>query len=830
MGTAESSSHTARPPRYDALASEPKWQRVWEETDLYRVDLDSAAHPWMNLMEFPYPSGEGLHVGHVFTYGGADVCGRYQRMRGRDVFQPMGFDAFGIHAENYALRMGVHPAIQVPRNIARFRDEQLKRIGVAFNWERQLDTTRPEYYRWTQWIFLQLYHAGLAYRAEAPVNWCPSCLTTLADEQVIAGVCERCGTPVITRRLTQWFLRITAYAERLLDYRGGDYPEITRKLQTAWIGRREGAEVRFPAPGGDIAVFTTRADTLFGATFLVLAPDHPDVERLTTPDRRAAMQAWCREAASRSPAERLADGRDRPGLWTGAYATSPVNGRALPIWVAEYVLRDYGTGAIFAVPAHDARDLEFARAHGLPIMAVVEPDGSCSAERLPPLAAYEGEGRLVDSGRWTGMGTAEARGAITAELAERGVGGPRVTYRLRDWLISRQRYWGPPIPMVTCDACGIVPVPEEDLPVLLPHTEAFRPLGTGESPLASLPDFVHTTCPRCGGPARRETDVSDNFLDSAWYYMRYTSNEFADRPWSVDRLRRWLPVGQYTGGEEHATLHHMYTRFIWKAMQDLGHIPTELGPEPFARLRLHGVILEGGQRMSKSRGNVVNPDAYIARHGADVLRVYLLFIAPFERGGDFQVTGIRGVERWVQQVWRLAVPSGSAPDTGRPATPVDDLSLRRLLHRAIRKVSDDIDAMALNTAIAELMALTGALRARRGQVSEGAWVEAIEALLRLVAPFAPHLAEEAWSQRGLPYSVHRQPWPEADAALAAEERVTLAVQVNGRLRGKVDVSAGLSDDEATRVATKVGSVRDAVAGRPVRRVVVVQDRIVNLVV
>lgn len=816
--------------RYDHHAVERKWQQTWEETGIYHVDLDGAARPYLNLMEFPYPSGEGLHVGHVYTYGGADVHGRYQRMRGLDVFQPMGFDAFGIHGENYALRLGVNPAILVPKNIVRFREEQMKRIGVAFNWERQVDTTDPDYYRWTQWIFLRLYHAGLAYRAEAPVNWCPSCLTTLADEQVIDGECERCSSPVATRRLTQWFFRITDYADRLLDFSKGDYPDVTRKLQTAWIGRREGTELRLAVQGGgEITVFTTRVDTLHGATFLVLAPEHPDVKRLTSADRMAEVTAYCEETSGRTPAERLATGRAKTGVFTGSLATNPINGRALPIWVADYVLAEYGTGAVFATPAHDARDLEFALGHGLPVIEVVAPPQPLPEDERPPRAAYEGEGMLINSGEHTGLSTAEGRRAITEDLAARGLGGFRVTYRLRDWLISRQRYWGPPIPIVYCERCGTVPVPEEDLPVLLPRTEHFRPLGTGESPLASLPEFVATRCPRCGGPARRETDVSDNFLDSAWYYLRYTSTEYHDRAWDEGRLRRWLPVSQYTGGVEHSTLHHLYARFLWKALQDVGCLPRDLGAEPFARLRLHGVVLKDGERMSKSRGTVVNPDEYVARYGADVLRVYLLFMGPFERGGDFRDDGINGVVRWLQNLWRVTAPRVAPPADEAPGAE-EMLPLRRALHRAIRKVTDDVESMAFNTAIAELMAFTNTLREWRDRAEVKSWDEAVSALTRLVAPLAPHLAEELWARQGQPYSVHRQPWPEFDPALIEASRVTLAVQVNGRLRGRVEAPAGLEEAEAVRLALGLEGVQNALAGRTVQRTIVVPDRIVNLVV
>jgi leucyl-tRNA synthetase len=815
---------------YDPKTVEARWQEAWQRTRLYEVDLDHAERPFYNLMEFPYPSGEGLHVGHTYSFGGADSYGRFQRMRGHDVFQPMGFDAFGIHAENYALRLGINPAELVPRNVRRFREEQLKRMGAAFSWDHEVNTTDPRYYRWTQWIFLQLYKGGLAYRAPSAVNWCPSCLTTLADEQVIGGRCERCDTPVTQRILTQWFLRITRYAEELLDFSHGNYSETTQSLQRHWIGRREGAEIDFAIEGTDerITVFSTRPDTLFGATFVALAPEHPAALRLADATHAAEVGAYVEAATSRSEIERLAMTGAKTGVYTGAEAINPVNGRRLPVWVADYVLLGFGTGAIFGTPAHDQRDWEFAKAHGLPILPVVAPPEGV-VDDVVRQGAYEGDGTLINSGPYSGLTVDGAKAAIVRDLERHGQGRPQVTYRLRDWLISRQRYWGPPIPIVYCDRCGEVPVPEDNLPVLLPETEHFRPLGTGESPLASIPEFVHTTCPRCGGPARRETDVSDNFLDSAWYYLRYTSTEFDDRPWDDARLRRWLPVSMYVGGVEHSTLHHLYARFTWKALRDLGHIPRELGPEPFARLRLHGLVIREGRRMSKSRGNVVNPDAYIARYGADVLRMNLLFMGRFEEGGDFSDAGITGLVRFTQRVWRLAAePEGDADGTSAEELAAA-MPLVRAMHQTVRKVSEDMEAMAFNTAIAALMGYVNVLQEWQGRVSPGVWAEAVRTLLLMLAPLAPHLSEELWAQRGLLYSIHQQPWPAWDPELAAEETVTLVVQVDGRVRARIAAPADIDEEAARRLALENPKVQGHLDGRPIRRIIYVPGRLVNVV-
>jgi leucyl-tRNA synthetase len=824
--------------RYDPRAIEPKWQRIWEETELYKVDLDGAKRPFYNLMEFPYPSGEGLHVGHFFTYSGADTHGRFQRMRGYDVFQPMGWDAFGIHGENYALKIGENPARVIPRNVRRFRDEQMKSMGAAFDWSREVNTTDPAYYRWTQWIFLQLYKGGLAYRAKAPVNWCPQCLTTLANEQVVAGLCERCDTPVTQRELTQWFFRITDYADRLLDYSGVDFGETTQRLQQHWIGRREGAEITFSVDDGDetITVFTTRPDTLFGATFLVLAPEHPAISRVTKDRERKAVQAYLDEVAYHTEMERLTGDRGKSGVFMGSYALNPVDGRPLPVFVADYVLMGFGTGAIFGTPAHDQRDWEFAQAHGLAIIPVVRPlmdDGRTLENEV-----YEGDGVMINSGPYSGMAVDEAKGAVVADLEACGLAQPAFSYRLRDWLISRQRYWGPPIPIIYCDKCGQQPVPEKSLPVLLPETEHYRPLGTGQSPLAGIPEFVHTICPNCGGPAQRETDVSDNFLDSAWYFLRYVNNEFDDRPWDAGRLVKWLPVTMYIGGPEHSTMHHLYARFIWKALYDLGRIPLELGDEPFAKLRLHGMIIKNGAKMSKSRGNYVDPDAYVSQWGADVMRSYMLFIGPYEEGGDFRDAGIVGVSRFFHRLWEQVgrwtdeqiEPPARATGSGQLSQTLsaESRSAQRLIHRTIKRVTDDIETLSFNTAIAALMEALNGLRALslEGDIAG----TAARTLVLLVAPFAPHLAEELWERLGGPYSVHQQPWPRWDETLVAEETVTLVVQINGKVRDRIPASADIDDASARALALNSEAVKRHLDGRAPQRVVVVPRKLVNIVV
>jgi leucyl-tRNA synthetase len=813
--------------RYHSQAIEAKWRARWQASGIDRVDLDRAARPFYNLVEFPYPSGEGLHVGHVYTYCGADAFGRLRRMQGFDVFQPIGFDAFGIHSENYAIAQGVHPAELVPASIRRFREEQMQRLGCQFDWSREVDTTSPDYYRWTQWIFIQLFKAGLAYQAESPVNWCPRDQTVLANEQVIDGRCERCGSLIEQRVMTQWFFRITAYADRLLDFSDVDFPASSIKRQSAWIGRSEGAEIAFQiARAGDqlpIPVFTTRPDTICGATFIALAPEHPLVMSITTPQQRESVARYVDQSARRLERERLMDD-PRSGVFTGASAINPATGESLPIWIADYVLPRYGTGAIMGVPAHDSRDFAFAMSHGLPIKRVIVPAGEASGDDSNQ-HPYEGEGTLIDSGAWSGMASDAARAAITRWLEQRGIGQARVTYRLRDWLISRQRYWGPPIPIVHCESCGAQPVPEDQLPVLLPPVQDFRPRGV--APLAAIPEFVNTTCPRCSGPARRETDVSDNFLDSAWYFLRYTSTEFDDRSWDAERVRRWLPVDHYAGGPEHTTLHHLYARFIAHALHDLGHLPFR---EPFRRLRLHGTITRDGAKMSKSRGNVISPDGYIARYGADVVRMYMLFLGPWQEGGDWSDSGIGGVARFVSRVWELIADaresSGAAPESSGGT--IDDECERRR-HRLIARVTDGIESTRFHVAIAAMMEELNWLRESWPGISAAQRDRIARTFVLLLAPLAPHLAEELWERLGESYSVHQQRWPAFDAAVHESPVIELPVQVDGRLRDRITVTADADEAAVTHAALSSERVRSALGGESPRRVIIVPGKVINIV-
>jgi leucyl-tRNA synthetase len=805
---------------YNHNEIEARWRAHWRIEGRGTIDLDRAARPFYNLMEFPYPSGEGLHVGHVFSFGGADTYGRFMRRRGYDVFQPIGFDAFGINSENYALRRGAHPAELTPQAITRFH-EQLQSLGAAFDWSRTLDTTDPAYYRWTQWIFVQLFKVGLAYRAEAAVNWCPSCKTVLANEQVVAGRCERCDTPMTQRRMTQWFFRITRYADQLLDFSQVDFSDALIKRQRDWIGRSEGAEIQFAvgsqrsaasdeltgdwrlATGDRITVFTTRPDTIFGATFVALAPEHPLAEALARGDGPQAAGVRAYNAAARSRLELERQQGEPGGVFTGLYAVNPASGARVPIWVADYVLIGYGTGAIMGVPAHDERDHRFAEKYGLPI----EPE---SLAPSPWSIAEVGDQSAI----------CNLQSAI-AWLEAHGIGRRAVRYRLRDWLISRQRYWGPPIPIIYCERCGTLPVPEEQLPVVLPPLEQFRPTGTGVAPLATAEDFVNTTCPRCGGPAQRETEVSDTFLDSAWYFLRYISTERGDMPWDSERVRRWLPVGMYTGGPEHATMHHLYARFICMALHDMGLLPIA---EPFARLRLHGTITLGGRKMSKSRGNVVNPDDYIQRYGADATRMALLFLGPFDEDADFSDRGVVGMARFLARVWSVVCSPWSVVDHAPQWT----LDHEPRTQQVIGRVTGGLEQWRYHTSIAALMEYTSWLRAERKRLPADVFVAAQRTLVLLLAPFAPHTGEELWARLGGQGSVHDQPWPEAGEVLAVET-VELAVQVDGRLRDRVTVPTGAGEHEARAAALARPRVQDAIGDRTVRRVVVVPGRVVNVV-
>jgi leucyl-tRNA synthetase len=819
---------------YDPAAIEQKWQRRWSERGTNHTDLAGAARPFYGLMMFPYPSAEGLHVGNLFAFTGADIFGRFQRLQGFDVFEPLGYDAFGIHSENYALKIGEHPARLIPRNIANFR-RQLERAGLMVDWRYAVSTTDPSYYQWTQWVFLQLFRQGLAYKKKSAVNWCPNDKTVLANEQVIAGACERCGAMVEQRLLEQWFFRISDFAPRLLKNLDTlDWSESTKTAQRNWIGRSEGAELVFPVDGGGragramhepgiaptgttasidgIRVFTTRPDTVFGATYMVLAPEHPLVEVITGRDQRAAVEAY-RDQSARQDIVTRKTSREKTGVFTGAFAINPATDQPIPVWIADYVLMEYGTGAIMGVPGHDERDFEFATKFGLPIVRVVAPSLNGAGEALAEAYVDDAGGVLVNSGPFDGLGVEEGKRRIVDSLATKGAGRAVEIFRLHDWCISRQRYWGPPIPIIYCDKCGPVAVPEDQLPVLLPDVEDFKPDDTGVSPLARHEGWYRVPCPRCGGPGRRETDVSDTFLDSAWYFLRYPSADRDDVPFDPELTRKWLPVDSYIGGNEHAVLHMLYSRFITMVLHDAGFIAFE---EPFTRFRAHGTIIREGAKMSKSRGNVVIPDAYIDEWGADTFRTYLMFLGPFEEGGDFRDQGISGVRRFLDRVWVSVAERG---DTGEP-----DRDVLRKLHQTIRKVGEDVARLSYNTAIAAMMEYVNVLR-RGERVPHRSEVEP---LIPMIAPFAPHVAEELWARIGHGDSVFDARWPAFDPALAAEETIELPVQVNGKTRGKVHVPPGAAQDVVLAAALGEPGIAKFVTGEP-RKVIFVAGRLLNIV-
>ena len=815
---------STRPPQYDFATFEAKWRERWEANGIYQTDLAHARKPYYNLMMFPYPSAEGLHVGNMYPYTGSDIHGRWMSMRGYDVFEPMGFDAFGIHSENFAIKRGIHPTILTARNVTHFREDQLKRIGNRFDWAHEVDTTDPRYYRWSQWIFIQLFKAGLAERKSAAVNWCPNDKTVLADEQVINGRCERCGWLVERRELEQWFLKITKFADRLLEnLKTLDWSERVKTAQRNWIGRSEGLQFAMAvagSPSHNIEAFTTRPDTIYGVTFVALSPQHPLVAAITDEAHVAAVTAYV-EANRQRPADHTDEARPDTGAFTGRYVIHPLTGEQVPIWVASYVLMEYGTGAIMGVPAHDSRDMIFARAMGLPIRNVVAPATErANDNNITGITeeAFTDYGVLVNSAAYTGMPSAEASPAIIAEFEKRNIGSRSVNYHLRDWLISRQRYWGPPIPIIYCPDHGAVPVPEDQLPVVLPYIEDFRPTGTGVAPLASDESFVRTTCPICGKPARRETDVSDNFLDSAWYYLRYPSSDDDQQAWNPELTARWLPVDMYTGGAEHSLLHMMYSRFITMAMHDLGYLDFE---EPFPHFRANGTITREGAKISKSKGNIINPDDYINRYGADVFRMYLMFLGPYESDADFTDRNISGIVRFLDRVWRIV---SSATSTAPQSKPRGDA--RRALHRTIQRVTEDTGAFKYNTAIATLMEYVNGLEAR-GRPSR----EELRALLKLLAPYAPFMTEELWERiegQGAA-SIHTQSWPTFDASALRSEIVTMVVQVNGRLRDRVTVATDASDEQIRAAAEAAPNAQRAIGGDAVRQVVIVPGRLVNIV-
>jgi leucyl-tRNA synthetase len=828
---------------YDPKGIEAKWQAVWAQEKTWEVA--NPGHPGFDgskpksyvLEMLPYPSGEP-HVGHLKCYAVGDAIAHFRRRHGFEVVHPMGYDAFGLPAENNAIKTGEAPRDATERSIESFR-RQFREWGISIDWSRELGTHTPEYYRWTQWIFLRLFEKGLAYRAEAPVQWCPKDATVLANEQVVDGRCERCGTPVEQRRLEQWFFRITDYAERLLaDFDLLEsWPEHVITMQRNWIGRSEGAEVVFRCQEGeldiDFPVFTTRPDTLFGATFFVLAPEHPELESLVAgSDAEQPVREYVNRVARESVEDRGDEDRKKTGVPLGRHVVNPVNGERIPMFVADYVLMEYGTGAIMAVPGHDTRDYEFAQAFGLPVRRVIEgedPDVARDADGLP----YPGDGAMVGSGRFDGKGNREAYAEIVAWLAAEGRGEPAVNYRLRDWLVSRQRYWGAPIPIVYCDRCGAVPVPDDQLPVELPEIEDYAP--QGRSPLAAAEDWVATVCPGCGGDARRETDTMDTFVDSSWYFIRYLDPRNAEAPWDRAAADHWLAVDQYIGGVEHAILHLMYARFFTKALADLGHLDVQ---EPFANLFAQGMITRDGAKMSKSRGNTVAPSEYVERYGADTARTYVCFMGPPERGGDWSDEGVEGVNRFLSRLWRLCEELVAA-GPGDGADPGDSAGARRELlakaHWAIDKVSRDFErGFQFNTVIAAVMELVNdAYRLKDGLRGEAEGVAALRfataTAASLIFPFAPHLGAEVW-ERLVGGRVWEEPWPEADPALLVSDTVTLVVQVNGKLRDRIEVPATSSQEELLAAARESEKVAGHLAGKEPVKEVVVPGKLVNLVV
>ena len=824
------------PPIYNHKEIEAKWRKRWQEEKIYRPDLDQPGRKFYNLMMFPYPSAEGLHVGNMYAFAHADAYGRFQRLRGYNVFEPIGLDGFGIHSENYAIKIKEHIKDVSVRTEKHFY-EQLRTIGNGYDWSRTVETYKPAYYRWTQWLFLKMHERGLAYRKAASVNWCPSCKTVLSDEQVISGACERCGALTDKRQMEQWFWRITAYADRLLKNLDAlDWTEEVKTIQRNWIGRSEGTLVKFsifnPSSSlgtsfqfsnnnkfslsnaqklDELEVFTTRPDTLFGCTYLVVSPEHPLLKAgAAAIENLSAVEEYVAVSKRKTEAERTDASKKKTGVrLAGLAAVNPVNGEPLPIFAADYVLAGYGTGAIMAVPAHDERDYAFARQYDLPMRLVVKSASQAAGQA----DCFTGEGVNIDSGFLDGLNTRAAIKKMNSWLAEKGLGKVEVNYKLRDWCVSRQRYWGPPIPMVNCGQCGWVPVPESQLPILLPAMDNFLPDGSGKGPLNKIAKFVNTVCPVCGGPAARETDVSDPFVDSSWYFLRYLCTDYTDRALDKERLKKWMPVDMYIGGEEHSVLHLLYSRFVTMVMHELGYAPE---PEPYRRFRAHGLLIKDGAKISKSKGNIVNPDEYIAEYGADAVRLYLLFLGEMRLGGDWRDDGMNGMHRFVKRVYRLldqADPSAS-----------DRAANDRILSRTIKGVADDLESLKFNTAIAKLMILVNHFE------KNGLAVDQLRIFSLLLSPFAPFLAEEIWSQTGTTSSIFQARWPEYDPALIKDDIINLVVQINGKLRATLAVSAEIGETEAKEAALQSERVKKWLADREIVKTIFVPGKLLNIVV
>lgn len=866
---------------FDHKKLEQKWRVRWERMSLFSPDMDKAKNPFYNLMMFPYPSGEGLHVGHTYAFGGADAYGRFMRLQGYDVFEPMGFDAFGIHSENFAIKKGMHPSDLISQTTEYFREKQMKRYGGMWDWSRQVDTTDPKYYQWTQWLFVQMFKHGLAERKKAPLNWCPSCKTVLSDEQVEStskgNVCERCKNQVERQVTKQWFFKITQYADRLLNYHTTKWPSTTREMQKNWIGKKEGIDITYPIKEikKKVTCFTTRPDTNFGATFIVIAPEHELVsvilenKKSQIKNHKSIISAYVKKAKQKSDLERIAEGRAKTGVFTGLHAINQLNGREMPVYISDFVLMNVGTGAVVGVPGHDLRDFEFAQKFDLPIIrVVVGPDGD-SSKITKPEQVQEEKGTMVNSEFLNGMNIYEATKRIMDHLEEKGWGKRTTSYRLRDWCISRQRYWGPPIPMIYCEKCakkgdswfttsdgkkhlkegkvlnddfklqdmaGWYPVCEDRLPVELPELEDYQPKGEGQSPLAEVEDFSKVRNCYCGHMAQRETDVSDTFLDSSWYFLRYPSTELADRPFDKKRTKKWLPVDMYIGGNEHAVLHLLYSRFVTMALYDMEKISFQ---EPFKRFFAHGLIIKDGNKMSKSRGNVINPEDYIDEYGADALRMYLLFLGPYTQGGDFRDSGMQGMHRFLQKVHRLSSQTIKKPNK-------TSKKLSKKLHQTIKKMTSDLEKLKFNTAIASFMELVNVWQEEKSQ----AGTDVVETIARLINPFAPFLSEEIWEMAHLNQgsnkveiktkkgqierfeSVLQASWPKHDPEIAQEKEVEVVIQVNGKIRGKIVV-----DSQQSTVKRKVVSqakletdVKKHLKNKKIKKTVFVPGKLVNFVV
>ncbi|MCH7492437.1 leucine--tRNA ligase [Patescibacteria group bacterium] len=833
--------------KYNHRAIENKWQQRWAKEKSWETKDDDQAPNFYVLDMFPYPSAEGLHVGHPEGYTASDIMSRYLRMKGYQVLHPMGFDSFGLPAENYAIKTGTHPAESTAKNIENMR-RQIKSLGFSYDWSREVVTSDPAYYKWTQWIFLQLFKKGLAYESYAPINWCPQDKTGLANEEVIDGKCERCGTTVIKKNIKQWLIKITdeKYIERLLnDLDDLDWPDSVKQAQRNWIGRSEGTEIDFKIDGHQdkVSVFTTRADTLFGATYMVLAPEHPLVKKIISDDKHEEVQKYQELASAKSDLERTDLAKEKTGVFIGAYAINPANEKKIPIWVADYVLLTHGTGAIMAVPAHDERDQEFATRYKLPLVPVIQPP-RVMPKTYPPIGSaaawgvqdtdietdcWTGDGTMINSGQFNDASSEDARKEITALLVKQGKGRASINYKLRDWLFSRQRYWGEPIPIIHCQKCGLVPVPEDELPVELPDIKKYEPTGTGESPLATIDDWVNTKCPKCDGKAKRETNTMPQWAGSNWYFLRYCDPHNDKQLADPEKLKKWMPVNLYIGGAEHTVLHLLYARFIYKFLFDIGAVPKEVGDEPFATLKNQGLIMgEDGVKMSKSRGNVINPDDVIKEYGADVLRMYEMFMGPFEDSKPWDTKGIIGIKRFLDRVWFFVNEMVTRDPNNLSATQPDE---EIVIEKAIKKVGEDIELFRFNTAISELMKLMNVWM--KGEYGVSSWngVEQkyIEKLLVILSPFAPHICEELWERLGHKKIIAYEQWPSYDEKLVVDEKVTIVVQVNGKLRDNITLLREANEKEVKELALASSKVKKYITSQP-KKVIFVKGRLINFVV